>query len=326
MKRALTVLGGGVAVTALQAGESPTTTPGTGPSTGLAPLAPPAATAPTAPGFPISLNTSTLRGQKLSLERLVEIAAKAGYAGIEPWPDEIDRFVEAGGKLEDMAKRLADSGLRVTGAIAFFEWMVDDDARRAKGFEEAKRRMEQLARLGGTHVAAPPAGDVRAVELPRAAERYRALLEASRSIGVTPALEIWGPAAKLSKLSEVVYVALESGDPRACILPDVYHLYRGGSGLEGVRLLGGNIIAGFHLNDYPPSPPRESLRDSHRVYPGDGVAPLVRLCRDLRDIQYRGAVSVELFNPGYYAQDPEVVAKTAIEKTKLILKEALEGA
>ena len=34
--------------------------------------------------FPISLNTSTIRGQKLPITRIVEIAAEAGYQGIEP--------------------------------------------------------------------------------------------------------------------------------------------------------------------------------------------------------------------------------------------------
>ncbi|SVE06727.1 uncharacterized protein METZ01_LOCUS459581, partial [marine metagenome] len=35
--------------------------------------------------YPISLNTSTLRGHKLPIRKTIEIAEKAGYAGIEPW-------------------------------------------------------------------------------------------------------------------------------------------------------------------------------------------------------------------------------------------------
>ena len=108
--------------------------------------------------FAISLNTSTLRGHKLPLTEVIDIAAKAGYAGIEPWPDELDRHVEAGGTLKDIDRRLKDLGLKVTGAIAFFRWMVDDDSQRARGFEEARRHMEKLSQIGASHVAAPPAG------------------------------------------------------------------------------------------------------------------------------------------------------------------------
>ena len=40
--------------------------------------------------FKFSLNTATLRGQKLSLPEQVEIAAKAAaYHAIEPWLDEM---------------------------------------------------------------------------------------------------------------------------------------------------------------------------------------------------------------------------------------------
>jgi len=35
--------------------------------------------------FTYCLNTSTLQGQQLSLPRLIDIAADAGYGAIEPW-------------------------------------------------------------------------------------------------------------------------------------------------------------------------------------------------------------------------------------------------
>ena len=77
-------------------------------------------------------------------------------------------------------------------------------------------------------------------------------------------------------------VAIESGHPKACILPDVFHLYKGGSSLEGVRLLAPAAIHVFHVNDYPAQPARDKVTDADRVYPGDGVAPYRTLLRDLR--------------------------------------------
>lgn len=273
--------------------------------------------------FPISLNTSTLRGHKLPLTELIEIAARAGYQGIEPWMDELDRHVQSGGSLKDVGKRLKDLDLKVTGGIAFFEWMVDDEGRRKAGFEQARRRLEQFAQIGATHLAAPPAGDVKNVKLLAAAERYHDLLELAEDTGVTPAVEIWGPAPNLYRLGQAVCVAMEARHPKACVLPDVFHLHRGGSGLAAIRRLNGNLLAGFHFNDYPASPPADQLKDADRVYPGDGVAPLGQLFRDLRDIGYRGAISIELFNPEYYKQDPAHVAKTALEKTRRVMTEAL---
>ena len=276
-----------------------------------------------APGsLRICLNTSTLRGHKLPITQTVDIAAAAGYDGIELWVDEIDRHLKSGGTLRDLDKRIKDHGLAVTGAIAFFEWMVDDDARRARGLAKVKRYMAHLAEIGATHIAAPPCGDVKNVNLLRAADRYRELLEVGGSCNVIPAIEIWGPAKNLHRLGQAVLVALEAKHPNACILPDVYHLYKGGSGLSGIGRLNPNLLAGFHLNDYPADPPRETIADKHRVYPGDGIAPLEALLRDLRAIRYRGPLSVELFNPAHARQDPAVVAKTALAKTRAVMRAA----
>ena len=275
--------------------------------------------------FPISLNTSTLRGHKLPITQIIDIAAKAGYRGIEPWPNEIDAHLKSGGSLQDLRQRLDDHNLKVTGAIAFFRWMVDDADQRKKALSEARALMDKLAVLGATHVAAPPSGNVGNVDLLRAAERYRDLLLIGDETGVTPAVEVWGFAKNCHRLGQAVLVALEADHPKACILPDVYHLYKGGSGLAGIRSLSGRVLGGFHLNDYPTDPPRERIRDRHRVYPGDGIVPLEQLFRDLRDIGYTGATSIELFNPEYYKEDPLLVAKTALTKTRAVLSRALDG-
>jgi sugar phosphate isomerase/epimerase len=77
------------------------------------------------------------------------------------------------------------------------------------------------------------------------------------------------------------------------------------------------------MNDYPADPPRATITDAHRVYPGDGAAPLDDLFHNLRDIGYRGMLSLELFNEKYYAQDPLEVAKTGLEKTRAAVRKAL---
>ena len=277
------------------------------------------------PPFRYSLNTSTIRGQKLGIVEEIEIAAKAGYDAVEPWINEIDDYVKQGGTLKDLAKRIADHGLTVASAIGFAQWIVDDDAQRAKGLEEARRTMDIVAQLGGKRIAAPPAGatDKPSLNLFEAAKRYRALLELGHSLGVEAQLEVWGFSKNLSHLGETVFVAVESGHRDACLLLDVYHIYKGGSSFDGIRLLGGASMHVFHVNDYPATPPRETINDADRVYPGDGVAPLDRLFRDLRVAGFSGTLSLELFNRTYWAQDALAVARTGLEKTKAAVQKAL---
>jgi sugar phosphate isomerase/epimerase len=118
-------------------------------------------------------------------------------------------------------------------------------------------------------------------------------------------------------------VAIESGHTKACVLPDVYHLYKGGSDINGLKLLGPSAMHAFHINDYPSIPPRKEINDAERVYPGDGIAPLDDLFRTLRDIGFTGALSLELFNREYWKQDASVVLKTGLSKMKDAVAKAL---
>ncbi len=276
--------------------------------------------------FGYCFNTSTIRGQKLTLLQELDIAAKAGYQAIEPWFNEIENYTKAGGKLADLKTRIADLGLTVESAIAFPEWVVDDDAKRAKALEQVKQQMDILAQIGGKRLACPPSGatGVADMNLRKIAERYRAVLEIGDRMGVEAELEIWGHSKTLGRLSEAVAVAVECGHPKACILPDVYHLYKGGSEFGGIRLLNGNAIHVIHTNDYPDQPSRDKITDAERVYPGDGVAPLKTLFRNLRAIGFKGFLSLELFNRKYWEQDPLLVARTAIEKTRVAVMSAWE--
>ena len=264
------------------------------------------------------LNMSTVRGQKLSVPEQVDLAAKAGYDSIEPWMRELQMYVDAGGSAADLKKRIADAGLTVESAIGFAEWIVDDDARRAKGLEQAKRDMDLIKSIGGKRLAAPPAGATKETNLSlyKAAERYRALCELGQSLEVIPEVEVWGFSTTLSKLGETMLVAIEARHPYACVLPDVYHLYKGGSEFDALRLISGQAIQVFHMNDYPAAPPRETIKDADRVYPGDGVAPLRQILRDLFAVGFDGVLSLELFNPEYWKQDPLLVARTGLEKMK----------
>lgn len=274
--------------------------------------------------FGYCFNTSTIRGQKLGIVEQIDVTSQAGYNAIEPWMRDIDQYVKDGGSLADLKKRIEDSGLTVESAIGFAQWIVDDDALRQQGLEQAKRDMDTLRQIGGIRIAAPPTGATKQTDLNlfEAAKRYRALLELGDQMGVIPQVEVWGFSKSLSRLGESMFVAIESGHPKACLLPDVYHIYKGGSDFAGLGLLSGSAIQVFHVNDYPANPPRETINDAHRVYPGDGVAPLSDIFRMIHRAGFRGVLSLELFNRDYWQQDALEVAQTGLRKTKAAVLQA----
>jgi 2-keto-myo-inositol isomerase len=275
--------------------------------------------------FVYCLNTSTISGQKLPISEVVAIAGKAGYRAIEPWIRELEAHKSAGKSLNDLKKQIDDADLSVESAIGFAEWAVDDEARRKKGLEQMKREMAMVRAIGGKRIAAAPVGltDHHEPDIQKLGERYRALCELGDAAGVVAQAELWGFSKTMGRLGEVAGVVIESGHPKACLLPDVFHLYKGGSSLEGFRLLSPESFSVIHMNDYPANPPRASITDAQRVYPGDGVAPITPMLRDFMARGFRVALSLEVFNRDYWKLDAAEVAATGLAKMKACVAKAL---
>ena len=60
--------------------------------------------------FLLGFNTSTIRGQKLTIVEEIELARKAGYQAMEPWIDELERYAASGGSLDDLGKAVSGRG------------------------------------------------------------------------------------------------------------------------------------------------------------------------------------------------------------------------
>jgi 2-keto-myo-inositol isomerase len=182
-----------------------------------------------------------------------------------------------------------------------------------------EKEMEILAALGCRRVAAPAAGVSAPLDLMEAGSRYKALLDMGRKTGVMPQLEFWGAFPYFNHLGQVMMVAAAANDPDVRILADVYHLFRGGSGYEGLKMLSGQMIEIFHMNDFVADIPREKQEDKDRVYPGDGAAPMKQIIDTLAQMGGPKVLSLELFNQQYWKEDALEVAKKGLEKMKALV-------
>ena len=283
-----------------------------------------ARTRPANEPFGYCLNTSTIRGNNLDFPAVVTAASKAGFQALEPWITEIDRYTSSGGTLKDLGKRIADAGLTVENAIAFNAFLDDDETRRAASMEKLKVDMDKVAQIGGKRIAVPPGNNrAAAVSLDNAARYYREALEMGEKLGVQPLLELWGTHPVLGPLSHGIYVTVAAGRADASLLLDVFHLYKSGTPFTALKQINGASLHVMHLNDYPQATDSSTLNDGNRIYPGDGVAPLQQIFRDLRDSGFRGYFSLELFNKEYWTKSADENLKTAIEKIRAVVRSAL---
>lgn len=266
--------------------------------------------------FIYCLNTSTISGQSPGILGYIDIAAKAGYDAIELWIRDIEGYINEGKSLASLKKYIDDSGLQVASAIGFAPWLSPDPAVSKKGFAQMKKEMEMMAALGCNRIAAPAAGVKTSLDLFAAGQQYKDLLDLGRSTGVMPQLEVWGASKAIYHLGQAMMIAAIANDPDVHILADVYHMFRGGSGFDTLKMLEGHVIEMFHMNDYLDTIAREEQKDKDRVYPGDGVAPMKNILTDLKNMGGTKVLSLELFNESYWQQDALQVAKTGLEKMK----------
>jgi Sugar phosphate isomerases/epimerases len=271
--------------------------------------------------FKYCLNTSTLNVQQNGLKKVIELTARAGYDMIELWIPDLQKYTAEGNSLSSLNKFIRDSGLGVANAIGFAPWMLADDAMRRKGFEQMEAEMNIMAEVGCTRIAAAPAGlkPGDAVDLLAIGGYLKKLIALGKKTGVMPQLEFWGVSPVFYHIGQVLMVAAAANDPDVRILADVFHLFRGGSGFDGLRLVNGNHIDIFHMNDYPDTP-REEQKDKDRIFPGDGVAPMKQIVQTLAATPNTKILSLELFNPEYWKRDPLEVAKTGLTKMKDAVK------
>ncbi len=264
----------------------------------------------------LALNASTLFPFHLDAMAQIRVASEAGYEGIELWVKDIEAYLENGGSIKELKAFVDECGISVVNAITFFKWSDEDEEVRRDGLRQAEREMTMLAELGCQAVAAPPSGNVENVSLTAMASHFSELTRMARKIGIEPYLEFWGRAKRLSTLSEALFVAMESGFPDIKILIDPFHMYTGGSSLEGLSYLNGKHIGIVHVNDYPTAPPRAVISDADRVFPGEGVLPTEKLTAYLGQSGYSGYLSLELFIESYGNQTPLEVAEKGLETIK----------
>ncbi|MDF1573836.1 MAG: sugar phosphate isomerase/epimerase [Bacteroidales bacterium] len=269
--------------------------------------------------FRYCLNTSTISGHNPGLLAYIKVASKAGYDGIEVWVRDVEIALKAGHSLSSLKMYIEDHGIQVENAIGFAPWMAEGEA----GFIQMEKEMKMLAGIGCRRIAAAPSGlpGDQPPDLFEAGEKYKRLLDLGRQTGVMPQLEFWGSSPVLWHLGQVLMIAAAADDPEVKILPDVYHMFRGGSGFNALKMLDGNMIDLFHMNDYPENKPREQQDDADRVFPGDGAAPMKQILTDLKKMGGEKVLSLELFNRTYWKEDPLLVAKRGLAKMKSLILE-----
>jgi 2-keto-myo-inositol isomerase len=246
--------------------------------------------------------------------RSLEIARETGYAGIEA---RTERLLDDAAEVRATAELVRPREVFTLNGVAL---TVQADGRMNRRLieDDLKPRLQICRDLGAPYLLAiPPRAP--GLETRRAIPGTRDALELARDradrMGIRIAFEFLGFGDCPINTPAIAAETVDGIDGVDLVLDSCHWHASGGQPLAGYPV---DRLALVHLNDAPAKPPRE-IEDEDRLMPGDGVIKLAELIRELTKAGYVGPWSLETFNPAYWKEEPEAVARRGFEAVTRIL-------
>lgn len=252
----------------------------------------------------------------------IKAASAAGYDMLEIWSAKLYKFLEEH-TAADLKVLVAEHNLQ--------PWSINSiehiTFRNAEDYAKIKAECETLSRVAGEIgcpyiVVVPGLMPENGTEEQVIAESVRVLNELadiSEPYGVSLAFEFLGQTdCSVQTLDLCNEIVEHVGRDSIGNVIDTFHFYAGNSTFEAIDTMRPEKLFIFHINDAEDLP-KEQLTDAHRLYPGTGILPIAEIKEHFDKIGYDRMVSIEIFRPEYWNQDPFEVAKKAKEATEKVL-------
>ncbi|MBA3632689.1 MAG: sugar phosphate isomerase/epimerase [Acidobacteria bacterium] len=256
------------------------------------------------------------------LETDIKAASVAGFDLIEIWAAKLREYLKA--KTTADLKEFLDENNLEPYSINSIEHIT---FRNPEDYEKIKAETENLSRIaseiGCPYIVVVPG------KLPEKAAKEEIIEESVKVLNelgeiaekysVSLAFEFLGQTdcsvQTLDLCSEIVEKVNRKNIGNVL---DTFHFYAGNSSFEAIERMKPEKLFIFHINDAE-NLPKDQLTDAHRLYPGEGILPIKEIKERFDKIGYDRMVSIEIFRPEYWNEDPFEVAKKAKEATIKVL-------
>jgi sugar phosphate isomerase/epimerase len=262
----------------------------------------------------LSVNQETVK--QWSLPELAEGCAAAGVGSVGLWRAPVRAY-----GVERAARLMRERGLTVTSLCRGGFFTARDPEKRAAALDDNRAAVDEAAALGAGALVLVSGGlpegdrDIAAARR-RVADAVADLAPYARARGVRLAIEPLHPMfasdrCVVSTLGQALDIAEAFPAEQVGVVVDAYHLWWDDRAPAQIARAGrGGRIACFQVADWVTPLPEGVLLGRGQL--GDGCVDLRGLREAVDAAGYRGAVEVEIFNPGLWARDgAEVLAEVA---------------
>ena len=232
-----------------------------------------------------------------SFDADVEDFAAGKCHSLEVWLTKLEDYLQRH-SIADVRGWLEKFGMQTPVASFQGGLLASQGERRNEAWEHLARRLDLCREMGiGTLVVSCDVPPPLAQEtIDRVQVSLVQLAQAAGKRGLRAALEFQATSAFGNNLQTAAALVNEVASPHLGLCLDAFHFCVGPSKLEDLGYLSADNLFHVQLCDLADTP-RELATDAARILPGDGDFPLAAIVERLRQINYRGPVSLELLNP-----------------------------
>jgi len=268
----------------------------------------------------LAMNGATTMRADLATD--IKAAGAAGFDLIEIWAAKLREFLKSN-SVADLKNLIIENNLEPY-SINSIEHIT---FRNAEDYRQIKAETEQLSRIA-SEIGCPyvvvvpgklPENATREEIIDESVSVLNELADIAEKYKVGLAFEFLGQAdCSVQTLDFCKEIVEKVNRENVGLVIDTFHFYAGNSTFEAIETLDPEKLFVFHINDAE-NLPKENLTDAHRLYPGEGVLPIKEIKKRFDKIGYDRMVSIEIFRPEYWNENPFDVAKKAKAATEKVL-------
>lgn len=268
----------------------------------------------------IALNGATTMHADLLTD--IKAASAAGFDLLEIWSAKLYQYLKTN-RPADLKAALSEHNLQPY-SINSIEHIT---FRSADDYQGIKAECETLSKIAG-EIGCPyivvvpglmPENGTEEQVIDESVQVLNELADIAEPHGVSLAFEFLGQAdCSVQTLDLCNKIVETAGRESVGNVIDTFHFYAGNSSFEAIDAMRPEKLFIFHINDAEDLP-KEQLTDAHRLYPGTGILPIREMKEHFDKIGYDRMVSIEIFRPEYWEQDPFEVARKAKAATEQVL-------
>ena len=255
-------------------------------------------------------------------EKLQAIAA-AGFRGVEIFENDLLSY---NGTPAEVAKGVADLGLKVVTFQPFRDFEGMPDAQRKRTFDRAERKFDLMQELGCdllmvcSNVSPDSLGGI-----DRAAADFQELGERAAKRKLRVGFEALAWTRHINDYRDAWEVVRRADHRSIGLVLDSFHVYARKTDLKPLHAIPGDRIFLVQLADAPWLDMDLLSWGRHfRCFPGQGEMPLAEFMEAVLTTGYDGEFSLEIFNDQFRADSPRAVAVDG-QRSLIYLMDQLRG-